>query len=150
MAIGKRAQRPVKQKLSAFVKPVLSAFGDRLDAAGVTLELNPGVDPELELSVVVVQQVLANLLDNSIYWLGQKDGARVLSIYLNQAGFVLINNGPQIPELNLGQVFEPHFSTRPDASGMGLTLCRDLLLTVGGRITVSNATEGVMWAVVVR
>ena len=62
----------------------------------------------------------------------------------------MVKNEPQIPELNLGQVFEPHFSTRPESSGMGLTLCRDLLLTVWGRITVSNATEGVMWAVVVR
>ena len=70
--------------------------------------------------------------------------------HLNEAGSVLVKNEPQIPELNLGQVSEPHFSTRPEASGMGLTLCRDLLLTVGGRITVSNATEGVMWAVVVR
>ncbi len=63
---------------------------------------------------------------------------------------MLNHNEPQIPELNLGQLFEPHFSTRPEASGLRLTLCRDLLLTVGGRITVSNATEGGMCAVVVR
>ncbi|MFT5684950.1 MAG: signal transduction histidine kinase, partial [Myxococcota bacterium] len=149
LAIGRRAQRPVKQKLSAFVTPVLAAFGDRLDEAGITVEPLRGVDPEVELSVVVVQQVLANLLDNSIFWLGQKEGARVLSIYLNRAGFVVVNNGPKIPETSLEQVFEPHFTTRPEASGMGLTLCRDLLLTVGGRITVSNGVEGVMWTLVV-
>ena len=147
LAVGKRAQKPVKQKLSAFVGPVLAAFADRMDGAGITLEGRDAVDEVLELPPFVVQQVLANLLDNSIFWLGQKEGARLLRLTLCRDGFVLENNGPKIPKANLEQVFEPHFSTRPEASGMGLTLCRDLLLTVGGRITVANTTmvgQGVM------
>jgi signal transduction histidine kinase len=50
------------------------------------------------------------------------------------------DTGPGIPASLLPRIFEPFFSTKPpgEGTGLGLPICRDILKTFGGEITVQS------------
>lgn len=43
-----------------------------------------------------------------------------------------------MPE-DLPHIFDPYYTTKPDGTGLGLTLCRTFIEQLGGRITVSSS-----------
>jgi C4-dicarboxylate-specific signal transduction histidine kinase len=80
----------------------------------------------------VAEQVLAILFDNAVHWLSTTRPPRVLKAKLSGSGLTLENNGPAIRPEHRDLIFEPHFTTREDAAGLGLALARDLLKPIGG------------------
>ena len=46
------------------------------------------------------------------------------------------DNGRGIRPVDRPHVFAPLFTTRPEGSGMGLAICRDILASNGGGISV--------------
>jgi signal transduction histidine kinase len=44
------------------------------------------------------------------------------------------DTGPGISEEDRKHLFEPFFTTRPQGTGLGLALCREIVLSHGGRI----------------
>jgi signal transduction histidine kinase len=46
------------------------------------------------------------------------------------------DNGPGIPADRADDVFLPHYTTRPGAAGMGLTIIREVCRAHGGEATV--------------
>ena len=63
----------------------------------------------------------------------------------NGAWLTVSDNGPGISQGNVGQVFEPFFTTRRDSggTGMGLAIVQTLLLAHGCRIALVEPDEGV-------
>lgn len=147
LAVGRRAQRPVQMTAVEFVQPVLDAFQDVLDGAGVTLRVHGEKSVSREAPAIIIQQVLANLMNNALYWVQQNPGERWISLRFSSNGFHLDNNGPKLVEGDRDNIFEPHFTTLPDASGMGLTLARDLLQSIGGTVKARNMRVGVRFSV---
>ena len=51
-----------------------------------------------------------------------------------------MDTGPGISQENLGRVFEPFFSTKPEGkgTGLGLSLCHSMMKKMKGDITVSS------------
>lgn len=147
LAMGRRERKPEKANLEQLTRQVLGAFEDRLNAAEIIWEIRGKKDAELETVPTIVQQALANVVDNAIYWLGQRKRGRVLRVLILKNEIVLTNNGPLIAAEVMDRLFDPHFSTRPDAAGMGLTLSRDLLASIGGRIKARNCEDKVWFTV---
>jgi nitrogen fixation/metabolism regulation signal transduction histidine kinase len=102
------------------------------------LEFN--VDPEQ------IEQALINLVRNSEQALADRqDGKIQLLAYLNQRGRITIevcDNGPGIEEDILNKIFVPYFTTRPDGSGIGLALTRQIMTYHGGFIRATNLEKG--------
>ncbi len=48
------------------------------------------------------------------------------------------DNGCGISPGDLAKVFDPFFTTNPKGTGLGLTLCRELVRLHGGRIKVAS------------
>ncbi len=78
-------------------------------------------------------QILANLLDNSIYWLvdqkGSSNGGHIhIKLDEIEHGFRLVvsDDGPGVAQEDQIRIFEPYFSTKRGGKGMGLGLyiCR--------------------------
>ncbi|HYG20619.1 MAG TPA: ATP-binding protein [Ohtaekwangia sp.] len=90
---------------------------------------------------VLVEQVLINLIGNSIHALaGRPDPHIVLSAY-DADGNVIIevyDNGWGIDDKVIGHIFVPFFSTRQDGSGIGLSLSKQIMSSHGGNITVRS------------
>ena len=102
------------------------------------LEFN--IDPEQ------IEQALINLLRNAEQALAnQQDGEIKLLAYLNQRGRITIevcDNGPGIEKGILNKVFVPYFTTKPDGSGIGLALARQIMAYHGGSIRATNREQG--------
>jgi signal transduction histidine kinase len=62
----------------------------------------------------------------------------VVTVRATKPGFTVSDTGPGIPESDRHAIFEPHFTTREGAHGLGLTLARDLLKSIGARVRVTD------------
>lgn len=83
-------------------------------------------------------QVLANLLDNSIYWLtrhhGDGKGGRIEIQWAHlDSGFRLrvSDDGPGIEEADRERVFDPYYTTKPNGMGLGLYVARQVMERYG-------------------
>ncbi len=89
----------------------------------------------------MIEQVLINLISNSIYALeGKHDGLITLAANRNDEHTLLrvTDNGKGIPEELVNQIFIPFFSTRKNGSGIGLTLSKNIMKLHNGSITVQS------------
>lgn len=104
-------------------------------------------DPELviEADVNLMEQVMINLLVNAME--AVKDQGQphiVLSAYkaANQKVTIKIaDNGSGIPADVLDKIFIPFFSTKKSGSGIGLSLCKQIMMLHKGNVQVQS-TEG--------
>ena len=99
----------------------------------VTLEnnLNINADPRQ------IEQVLINMINNSFYFLKGKQNPRIdlAAEEDNESLSITISdNGPGIPEDDLEKIFVPFYSTKPAGTGIGLSLCRQIMLAHNGKI----------------
>ena len=114
----------------------------RFQEAGVGLE--HAVDPsslELTADPGQVEQVLINLLGNACEAAGGQAGARVELTASMDRGRVVIevaDNGPGIVEEALDRIFIPFFTTRQEGSGIGLSLCRQIMRLHRGTISARS------------
>ena len=101
-------------------------------------------DPDLTLEVdsSLVEQVLINLLINAMEAVKEKPKPRiVLSAVTTGNNRVIIkvaDNGTGIPSALLDKIFVPFFSTRKSGSGIGLSLCKQIMMLHKGSIQVQS------------
>lgn len=92
-----------------------------------------------------LQQVLLNLFMNSADAIREKAGGRrsigVTSHYDERSRslrLVVSDTGTGITAANLGRIFEPHFTTKPQGHGFGLSTSYRIVTNHGGRIAVDS------------
>ncbi|MES2277643.1 MAG: HAMP domain-containing sensor histidine kinase [Bacteroidota bacterium] len=102
-------------------------------------------DPTLaiEADINLVEQVLINLLVNGIEAVKDRESPRIIlsaEIQANQKTIVKISdNGVGMPTELLDKIFIPFFSTRKTGSGIGLSLCKQIMLLHKGNIQVQSS-----------
>ncbi len=142
LIVGRRGRRVSTHSLAELLQPVFDAYRDEFNKAGVALDVSGTGEYEARTNAEVAQQILALLLDNALYWVLQQDDEDeppIIKVVLRRGGFTVTDNGPGVPDNIKETIFEPHFTMREGAHGLGLTLARDLLKTVGGRLRLSRA-----------
>ena len=103
--------------------------------------------PTLELSAdeMLIEQVLINLIKNSMHALEHRTNARIqLRAFLNRRGKItiqVVDNGPGILPEVLDKIFIPFFSTKPLGSGIGLSLSRQIMRLHGGSLNAFSEPE---------
>jgi signal transduction histidine kinase len=97
---------------------------------------------------VQLQQVLMNLMMNSIDAMKSVDGTRELTIQSqrDEDGQVLISvrdTGIGLPPQKAEQIFDAFFTTKAHGTGMGLRISRSIVESNGGRLwATDNAPRG--------
>ncbi len=106
------------------------------------------IEPEsLELSADehLIEQVIINLIKNAIHAIEDRDVANIqMKAYLNSRGRIVIqviDNGPGILPNVLERIFIPFFTTKPQGSGIGLSLSRQILRLHSGTINAYSEPE---------
>ena len=102
-------------------------------------------DLQLEADINLLEQVLINLLVNAIEAVKEKTEPRIiLSAYVanNKKTVVKVSdNGTGMTEEVLDKIFIPFFSTKKHGSGIGLSLCKQIMMLHKGTMQVQS-TEG--------
>jgi len=113
----------------------------------VRTELAPDL-PRVMGDRVQLQQVMMNLMMNSIDATKEMDGTRELTIKSQWAenDHLLVSvsdTGVGLPEGLADQIFSAFFTTKPHGTGMGLRICRSIVEAHGGRLwAASNSPRG--------
>jgi signal transduction histidine kinase len=94
---------------------------------------------------VQLQQVLMNLMMNSIDAMKDVDGTRELTIQSQRGddGQVLVSvsdTGVGLPTQHADQIFNAFFTTKGDGTGMGLRISRTIVESHGGRLWASDSS----------
>ena len=102
---------------------------------------------ELEIDTYLIEQVLINLILNGIDACKNRSKAEIIvSAERNLRGNLSIqvkDNGDGIPPEILESIFIPFFSTKKTGSGIGLSLCKQIMTLHQGKIKVhSNFKQG--------
>jgi signal transduction histidine kinase len=129
--------------LSDLIEECVALARDDLDnhRIEVNLDLNPQ-GPRVIGNRIQLQQVLLNLMTNAIDSMAAKEGSRVLSIraelrHNRDVEVSVEDTGIGIESQDMDRLFNPHFTSKADGMGMGLSICRSIV----------EAHEGQLWAV---
>jgi nitrogen fixation/metabolism regulation signal transduction histidine kinase len=133
--------RDLFENLYQLMEPTLDQKNIEMDIVLKDPNLTVEVDPSL------IEQVLINLIVNAKEALKDRpDGRIILSGLLSSKEKPLIkvaDNGTGIDEDVLENIFIPFFSTKKTGSGIGLSLCKQIMMLHKGNINVhSVAGEG--------
>ena len=102
-------------------------------------------DPNLifEIDSYLIEQVLINLILNAIDATEKVSNPKVnVSANIGHNGKVqisVVDNGTGIPAEIMDNIFVPFFSTKKTGSGIGLSLCKQIMLLHGGKIQIQSA-----------
>ncbi|GLR85263.1 trifunctional serine/threonine-protein kinase/ATP-binding protein/sensor histidine kinase [Bradyrhizobium iriomotense] len=95
-----------------------------------------------------LQQVILNLIINAVYALNDNEARRelLISTSTDGSGGVLVSvrdSGKGISPEQLERLFDPFYTTKPGGMGMGLSICRSIIESHGGRIwAAANPPQG--------
>ena len=99
-------------------------------------------DLELEADSNLVEQVLINLLVNSIEAVKDVENPRiVVTAFMDNGKRInirLADNGMGMSEEVQDKIFIPFFTTKKNGSGIGLSLCKQIMLLHRGTINVQS------------
>ena len=104
--------------------------------------------PQVMGDRVQLQQVMMNLIMNSIDAMKDVDGTRELVIKSQRAEneellVCVSDSGVGLPPQQTDQIFNAFFSTKPHGTGMGLRISRSILESHGGRLwAADNSSRG--------
>ncbi len=137
--------RPERVDIGAHLKEVADGFRARADAARVRLDLDIGDVGVVEIDADRVAQIVANLLENGLRYTPE-GGAVSLRLGRNDGGvwFQVSDSGPGIDEADLAHVFERLYVAqryrpiRPEGSGLGLNIVKELVDAMGGTLSVTS------------
>lgn len=94
-----------------------------------------------------LSQIMANLIDNSIFWLirtnGTGGGGNIfVKVQETEGGFKIeiSDDGPGVSKEDQIDIFEPYFSRKPGGSGLGLYIAR-LVIEPYGRLVYREDCE---------
>ena len=164
LAVTQQAERAaaIIQRIRAFVRrrPPQRAAIDLNELIGETLELFEALSNRRSIAIhrhfadslasvqadrVEIQQVLFNLLQNAIDAMAVTGGDITVrsSAADGMARVAVRDSGPGLsPEAEAG-LFEPFFSTKPEGLGLGLSICRTIIESHGGRLwATANPRRG--------
>lgn len=113
-----------------------------LRKSGVQLTIDyPGTRQTIRIDEKLIEQVLINLITNSIYALENTAEPIIkISSRENEHYFFIDveDNGKGIPPKNLEKIYVPFFTTRDHGSGIGLTICKNIMRLHGGSLYVKS------------
>ncbi len=141
-----RPQKMMRRIVSAdrVVEDALAKMEPQFAEAGVTLARDLQAGPtEVNCHPGEIQQVLQNLIVNAIQT--QPDGGIVRVHSRTLGGGVLVqveDQGPGIAKDVAERMFAPFFTTKTTGSGLGLTICAQIIKAHGGVLRAENRPEG--------
>jgi signal transduction histidine kinase/CheY-like chemotaxis protein len=114
------------------------------NAVAIHTKLDPGL-PATTADRIQLQQVLMNLMLNGIEAMKDSRGELTVASGWGEDGQLLVSvsdSGPGLPEGESERIFDAFFTTKPQGSGMGLSISHRIIEAHGGRLWASPSPGG--------
>lgn len=129
---GRRRGRPAQLYLEEIIEDAFAVFGKDFERFKVKTTL-PRTQTLVRVDPAEIQEVMINLLQNSLYWLEQvSETKREIAVRVDRKGqehvdILFSDSGPGVPPENRDLIFEPYFSTKPNGVGLGLAIVGEIV-----------------------
>jgi signal transduction histidine kinase/CheY-like chemotaxis protein len=136
-------QREVVE-LNEIVREMTVLLADAADRHSISIrtELDPGL-PRTTADRVQLQQVLMNLMLNGIEAMREAGGELTIAstrVEPDQLLIAVSDSGIGLPDDKAERIFDAFFTTKPQGTGMGLSISRRIIESHGGRLWASPNT----------
>jgi nitrogen fixation/metabolism regulation signal transduction histidine kinase len=98
---------------------------------------------QVSLDAAQMEQVMINLLKNAAES-GSPHEEITVTVRQKRDGFAIevADRGSGLSDSALRDALLPFYSTKPTGTGLGLTLCREIVEAHGGRLSIANRPDG--------
>jgi two-component system, sporulation sensor kinase E len=130
--------KPRDLRLPGLIEEALALVSEKAAEKRVSIRFeNLLRDDRCMLDGDQVKQVILNIALNDIEACGEGGLVRVFAREAGNPGFIeieLADSGPGIPDDIADKLYNPFFTTKPEGTGMGLSISRKIVESHGGRI----------------
>ncbi|MDQ6947395.1 MAG: ATP-binding protein [Actinomycetota bacterium] len=129
---GRRRGRPTQISIEASVADAVALLDGEVQQIGAVVTLPTG-STTVTVDGTELQEVIVNLLTNSLYWLRQvpKERRRIEIRTArnddNSLSVLIEDSGPGVDEEDQEHIFEPYFTTREGGVGLGLSIAGEIV-----------------------
>jgi signal transduction histidine kinase len=142
------SMRPESVDLTAHLKGVMEGFRERADTARIELRQELDRVGEVQVDPDRISQVVGNLLENALRYTPEAGEVTLgVSRVEDRIRITVADTGPGIDPADLPHIFERLYVTaryrplRPEGSGLGLSIVRELVDAMGGSTEVASDLE---------
>lgn len=128
---GRKKGRPKQLYMEDIIRDAFALYEQDIKALNVSVDL-PTSSTLVRVDSTELQEIVLNLLQNSLYWLKQvPESRREISVTLNRTTdgarhMIFSDSGPGVDPQHRDSIFEPYFSTKPDGVGLGLSIAGEI------------------------
>ncbi len=129
---GRQRGRPSNHVVEDAIRDTIDLLSTQISAAKAKIDL-PATTHQVTMDRGEFQEILINLLDNSLYWLNKSKAASKnisVSVERNDDGSLSIiveDSGPGVSDEHRDLIFQPYFSTKADGVGLGLAIAGEIV-----------------------
>ncbi len=135
------APQPKVFYIKPFVERVTALIASAENASSVDFRVSVfPPDAMLYTDESMLNQVLVNIVKNAVEAGPSKVEVNARVRDDESVEISVTNDGEPIPDTLAAQIFTPFFTTKPTGSGIGLSLCRRIVTTLGGTLTLSPSS----------
>lgn len=101
----------------------------------------PAKQELIEADPLQIREIINNILINAYQSISDKKGKIEIVVRHNEEGSIEVSfkdNGEGIDKEDLERVFEPFFTRKSKGTGLGLTICNELVNLHSGKITIES------------
>jgi signal transduction histidine kinase len=138
-AYASLAKLPEPRPVPVSMEPLVRRVAELESRLPVTVEAGPEVTVHADRDQL--EQLLINLIKNAVDASLETGGGVRVGWDANGGQLVVkvIDEGPGVSET--ANLFVPFYSTRPEGTGIGLVLCRQIAEAHGGSVALSNRDD---------
>lgn len=133
----KREEIPIKE----FLKQIQNDYKEDLEEKNIKLIIDCQVDEVMNVDIAKLKRVFNNTIANSVRFTEKKGKITIKCKKVERyIEFTISDTGKGVPEKDLNKIFEPLFTSDPSRkiSGLGLSICKEIVETHGGYIYAKN------------
>ena len=132
--------------INDFIDIIKKDYKEDLEEKGIKLLIdNKCPNAILKIDCAKFKRVFSNIIANSARYTVKKGRINIKCKEIDKyIEFVISDNGQGVPEKELNKIFEPLYTSDPSRkiSGLGLSICKEIVENHGGYIYARNNDKG--------
>ncbi len=121
------------------IEKIITIYSIQTADKNITFKTNLAEETYITGNTIRFERMLVNLIKNAIEAIQENGIIEIIVTKADNFIFIsIIDSGPGIPVEQLEQIFFPFFTTKDVGTGIGLPICKAIIETLNGTMTIEN------------